>query len=194
MAKKLITLLLASVFASAASAKDVGYDYFTAGWNQVDVDFNSVSFDLDGINLGGSFSILPEWYIKLDTLRSSGDENGVDLDFDLTTINAGYHMPMASNIDFIAELGYASSDVDASGFGQANLIDDSGANLLVGFRGFATPEFEWGINAQYFNLDNSSTFINLEGRYYLTNTLSLGLKASFESDVNIYGISARFDF
>ncbi|MRX28412.1 outer membrane beta-barrel protein [Kangiella sp. HZ709] len=192
MTKKLITLLVAAAFTGTVSASDLSYDNFTIGYNQVDLD--GASFDLDGFNLGASFSLSPEWYVKLDTLMSSGDEAGVDVDFDLTTVNFGYHMPMSNGVDFIAELGYVGADAEVSSQFGSDSNDDSGANLVLGFRGLATDNFEWGLNVQYADLDESSTFINLEGRYYFTDSFSLGVRGSFESDINIYGINARFDF
>lgn len=35
----------------------------------------------------------------------SGNEAGVDLDLDLSTVNFGYHNVVSNNTDFIAELG-----------------------------------------------------------------------------------------
>ncbi len=192
MTKKLITLLVAAAFTGSVSANDLSYDNFTIGYNQVDLD--GTSFDLDGFNVGASFSLSPDWYVKLDTLRSSGDESGVDVDFDLTTVNFGYHMTMSNGVDFIAELGYVGADAEFSTQFGSESSDDSGANLVLGFRGLATDNFEWGLNVQYADLDESATFINLEGRYYFTDSFSLGVRGSFESDINIYGINARFDF
>ncbi len=192
MNKKLLVLALAGIFSSSVAASDISYDNFTIGWNKADIDV--INFDTDGVGAGFSFGINDNWYAKLDTVRTSGDELGVDVDFDFSTINFGYHSEVTSSTDFIAELGYVKAETEVNAGFIGSSADDSGANLVLGFRGMATDNFEWGLNAQYLDLDDSSTFINLEGRYFFTDSFSLGLKGSFESDVNIYALTARFDF
>ena len=84
--------------------------------------------------------------------------------------------------------------MEATFAGISGSEDDSAANLVLGFRGMATDNFEWGASVQHMDFDDATTFFNLEGRYYFTDSFSLGLEGKFESDVNIYALEARFDF
>ena len=191
MTKKLLALAIAGIFSSSVSATNVSYDNFTLGWSQASIDAGVADIDADGFTAGVSFSFDDNWYGKVDTTRTSGDDFGADYDFDLSTINIGYRTEVSSNTDFIAELGYAKAEFDVSGLASE---DDSGYNVVLGFRGMPADNIELGANVQHIDLDGSSTFFNLEGRYFFTDSFSLGLKASFESDTNIYSLTARFEF
>ncbi|GAA4364848.1 outer membrane beta-barrel protein [Kangiella marina] len=195
MKLKLLAAVVAATFAGSAAAKDVSYNNASIGWSQSTFDVDGGSdLDLDGISGGLSFDLANNWYLKLDATRQSGEESGVDLDMDLATVNLGFNTAMSANTDFIAELGYARSDVEASFGGVTASEDEGAANALVGFRGMATDNFEWGASVQHMDFDDSMTFVNLEGRYHFTENFSLGLEGKFESDVNIYALEARFDF
>ena len=192
---KLITAVVAAAFAGGVAAKDVSYNNASIGWAQSTVDVGGGSdVDSDGISGGLSFDLADNWYLKLDATRQNGEESGVDLDMDLTTVNFGFNTAVSANADFIAELGYARSDVEASIGGFSASEDDSAANAVLGFRGMATDNFEWGASVQHMDFDDSLTFLNLEGRYFFTDTFSIGLEGKFEDDVNIYALEARFDF
>lgn len=194
MKLRIIAGLVAASLVGSVSASDVSYDNLTLGWNDATFEDSSNDLDLDGFGAGVSFSLNKNWYMSLDTTMLSGNEAGVDLDLDLSTVNFGYHNAVSNNTDFIAELGYARSDVEATFGGVSASDDDSAANLVLGFRGMATDSFEWGASVQHMDFDDSLTFLNLEGRYYLADNFSLGLTGKFESDINIYALEARFDF
>ena len=195
MKLKLITAVVAATFASGVAAKDVSYNNASSGWSQSTCDVDGGSdVDLDGISGGLSFDLANNWYLKLDASRQSGEESGIDLDMDLATVNLGFKAGVSANTDFIAELGYAKSDVEATFGGISSSEDDSAANAVLGFRGMATDNFEWGASVQHMDFDDSLTFLNLEGRYFFTDTFSIGLEGKFEDDVNIYALEARFDF
>lgn len=192
---KLITAVVAATFASGVAAKDVSYNNASIGWSESSFDVDGGSdVDLDGISGGLSFDLADNWYLKLDAVRQSGEDSGFDLDMDLATVNFGFNTAVSSNTDFIAELGYAHSDVEVSFGGISSSEDDSAANAVLGFRGMATDNFEWGASVQHMDFDDSLTFLNLEGRYFFTDTFSIGLEGKFEDDVNIYALEARFDF
>ena len=191
----MIAGLVAATLIGSVSANDISYDNLSLSWNDATIDGDaSPDIDLDGFGAGLSFSLNKDWYMKLDTTMLSGDEAGADFDLDLTTVNFGYHTAVSNNTDFIAELGYARSDAELSFGGVTASEDESAANLVLGFRGMATDSFEWGASVQHMDFDDSTTFLNLEGRYYFTDNFSLGLEGKFESDINIYALDARFDF
>lgn len=195
MKLKFIAAVVAASLSSSVVADELSYDNLTVGYNESTFDVDGGSdLDLDGFGAGLSFSIADDWYLKLDTSMQSGDEAGVDLDLDLSTVNFGYHTAVSGNTDFIAELGYAAVDVEVSAGGFSASDDESAANLVLGFRGKPMANFEWGASVQHMDFDDSTTFFNLEGRYFFTDNFSLGLEGKFESDMNIYALEARFDF
>lgn len=192
MKTKIIALALAGLFSGSAIASDLSYDSFSVGYSQLEMDD---FIDMDGWDADISFSVAPNWYISADTVMTSGSEDGFSADIDFASINAGFNTSIGSNVDFIAELGATRYDIAASidGFGSVS-DDDNAANLVVGFRGKAGDVFEWGANINHKDFDDSLTFLNLEGRFFLTETFSIGGKASIEDDMEIYSINARFDF
>ncbi|MBV36672.1 MAG: hypothetical protein CMP47_14660 [Rickettsiales bacterium] len=195
MKLRIIAGLVAASLVGSVSASDVSYDNLTLSWNDSTIDGDGGSdLDLDGFGAGVSFSLNKNWYMALDTTMLSGNEGGVDADLDISTVNFGFHNPISNNTDFIAELGYAKADSEATFAGVTVSDDESAANLVLGFRGMATENFEWGASVQHMDFDDSTTFLNLEGRYYLADNFSLGLTGKFESDINIYALEARFDF
>tara|TARA_Y100000590_G_scaffold312200_1_gene352812 strand:- start:106 stop:696 length:591 start_codon:yes stop_codon:yes gene_type:complete len=59
-------------------------------------------------------------------------------DIDLHLINAGHHWTFSDNADFIVEGGYigyeANARACASGYCSSETVDDSGYNIMAGFR------------------------------------------------------------
>ncbi|MHC9510042.1 hypothetical protein [Kangiella sp. M94] len=192
MKTKLVAIALAGLFSGSALASDLSYDSIELGYSQLEMDD---FIDMDGLNADLTISFTPNWYISADTVMTSGSESGLSSDIDFSTLNVGFNTSISNSVDFIAELGAARYDVTVSlaGFGSGS-DDDNAANAVIGFRGKAGDVFEWGANVNHMDFDDSLTFLNLEGRFFLTDTFSLGAKASIEDDMEIYSLTARFDF
>ena len=192
MKKQLAALALAGLFSGSALASDLSYDSIELGYSQLEMDDY---IDMDGWNADLSISFASNWYVSADTVMTSGSESGLSSDIDFTTLNVGFNTSISNSVDFIAELGAARYDitVSLSGLGSGS-DDDTAANAVIGFRGKAGDVFEWGANINHMDFDDSLTFLNLEARYFLTETFSLGAKASIEDDMDIYSLNARFDF
>ncbi len=192
MKTKLVALALAGLCSGSAMASNLSYDSIELGYSQLEMDD---FIDMDGLNADLTISFTPNWYISADTVMTSGSESGLSSDIDFSTLNVGFNTSISNSVDFIAELGAARYDVTVSlaGLGSGS-DDDNAANAVIGFRGKAGDVFEWGANVNHMDFDDSLTFLNLEGRFFLTDAFSLGAKASIEDDMEIYSLTARFDF
>ena len=164
-----------------ARAGDLNYNF--AELRFVDVDES----DGDGIRLAGSYRLNEEWILV-------GGLTEVDFDFDVDStvleIGGGYVWNYSEDFDLVSTVRYVRVDVDT----PIGDFDDSGFALSSGIRGFIAPQLEIRGSANYIDVDDSDTFIELAGDYYFTDQISAGISLELAGDADVFSIGARWYF
>ncbi|MDJ0917363.1 MAG: outer membrane beta-barrel protein [Woeseiaceae bacterium] len=162
-------------------ASDLSYNF--AEIRFVDVDES----DGDGIRFAGSYRIADEWILV-------GGLTTLDFDFDVDStvleIGGGYVWNYSESFDLVSTLRYVRVDFDT----PVGDFDDSGFALSSGIRGFIAPQFEIRGSANYIDVDDSDTFIELAGDYYFTDQVSAGITLELAGDADVFSIGARWYF
>lgn len=187
--KKLLLITAAMALQTTAMAQslqkddagNLSYDYLELRF--VDVDDS----DGDGIRFAGSYQIDEEWILV-------GGLTTLDFDFNVDStvleIGGGYVWNYSDDFDLVSTVRYVRVDVDTP-FGD---FDDSGFALSSGIRGFVAPQFEIRGSANYIDVDDSDTYIELGGDYYFTDQVSAGITLELAGDADVFSIGARWYF
>jgi len=160
---------------------DLSYTY--AELRYVDVDENGG----DGFRLNGSFDLENNWLI-VGGVTALGFNNNVDVT--VVELGAGYVWQFTKDFDIVSTLRFVKSDVDNPGGGS----DDSGFGFSAGVRGLLAPQFEIRGSINHINLDDSDTYLELQGDYYFTERFSAGATLEFAGDTDIFTIGASWFF
>lgn len=160
---------------------DLSYNY--AELRFVDVDTNGG----DGFALNGSYDLQNNWLI-VGGITAIDFNNNVDVTW--LEVGAGYVWPLSEDFDLVSTLRFVNGDLDAPGGGR----DDNGFALSSGARGLLTPQFEVRGSVNHINLDNSDTYLEVAGDYYITPQISAGLSLEFAGDSDAITIGARWFF
>jgi len=168
-----------------AFAEGFSYSYVQATYGTVDVDSGVFSEDGDGLGLKGSFGIT-------DNLHIVGSYQKVDLDLtgdvDFLTAGLGVNAPVTEMIDVVGSVSFV--DLEAPGF------SDDGFELAAGVRVSVTSlvEIDAGITYQDLDLGGDDTGFGGGVLFNVTDSIALGLAASWLDDVSQYSATARWYF
>jgi hypothetical protein len=178
--------LLASPFCLAQQA-DFGplpYDYFTA---------NLVMYDLDetGIEIGASFEVANRTHVFAEY---ADHELGNGFDRTTLQIGGGYRWDLRPNLDFVAKLALADTEIDVPGIG--NDFEDEGLIVSGALRGWVNRNLELSGELLLDDSVGSSTETILEfgGQFYLRGNLSVGGRIRTDEDDTSLFLGARFYF
>lgn len=160
---------------------DLSYNFLELRF--VDVDTNGG----DGLLFNGSYDLQNNWLI-VGGITSIDYNNNVDVTW--LELGAGYVWPVSDDFDLVSTLRFVRGDLDTP-FGGRN---DNGFALSSGVRGLLTPQFEIRGSVNHINLDNSDTYLELAGDYYITSQFSAGLSLEFAGDTDAISIGARWFF
>ena len=186
----LITTLL--VFSASASAQGFDYNYFSVGYQRMELDTGLGDVDGDGFGVDGSFAINDNWFIFGAYGMGEFEEQGVTLDVDTLSAGIGWHTPLSETVDFVTGLSYEYVDVGASGFGSA---DENGYGLGVGLRFQASEAIELNGGINYIDYgDGDDTTFGVGLLYGVSESVDIGVSADWGDDVSSYGLSGRFYF
>ncbi len=182
------TLLLLAVLGLAANAH-AEFNYNLVSASYATVEFDDLDVDGDGFGLAGSFEVAESFHVF-----GAMDTADLDFDVDLTSYSAGlgYHTPISETVDVVARLSYESLEIDTP-LGEA---DDNGFGLGVGIRVAASEQIELNGSVTYIDLGDSGddTALGLGFLYNFTDSISAGVQASFDDDVDVYGLTGRIYF
>jgi hypothetical protein len=188
--KKAKYLLLTSLIGVAPLASaELSYDFVRVGY-VFDGEVDRTNVDLDGFSFGGSLTVTEDVY-AFGNYQALETDPG-DADVDRIDLGAGFHTPIAENIDFDISLAY--SDIEIANF------DGDGFQLKGGLRGMPSSVFEWSAYLVHedFDFDNfnsdSDTGFELEGRYFFQDGISAGITLRDVSELETLAINVRFDF
>lgn len=172
---------VATAQSNVTNPVDVSYSY--ADLRFVNVDRNGG----DGFRVSGSWEADPNWLL-VGSITALDYNNNVDTT--LLEIGGGYVWHYTDQFDLLSTLRLVRSEVDTPG----SNTDDSGFALSAGTRGLLAPQFEIRAFVNHINLDNSDTYLELAGDYYLTEQFSAGISLEFAGDNDAFTIGARWYF
>jgi hypothetical protein len=178
-----LLLLQGTALAQTNAAPNAGLKYTYAELRYVDFDNNGG----DGLRIGGSFDLGNNWLILGDYTDADYNNN---VDVGILQIGGGYVWHYSNSFDFLAALKFVSADVDTPGGSS----DDSGFALSGGIRGFIAPQFEVRGSVNHVNLDDSDTYLELAGDYYITQQFATGVSLEFAGDSDLFTLGVRLFF
>ncbi len=174
---------------SAIAQENVGsglsYDY--AELRFVDADIDGRGGDGDGFSLGGSYQVAPKFVV---TGSYTDLEFDGDVDFSQLSVGGGYIHPYREKIDIVGYASIIRQELDAGPYDE----DDTGIGLAGGIRALAAPQLELRATANYVNVDDSDTFIELGADYWLDKQFSVGISATLGGDLDTLTIGGRWFF
>ncbi|MEJ2298719.1 MAG: outer membrane beta-barrel protein [Woeseiaceae bacterium] len=180
------------LFAVPSFAADFNYNYFQAGYQEIDIDglFSGFDVDGDGYFVGGSIELTDHWFVAGG--YSSADFD-VGLELDQLSIGAGYHVPLNNNVDFYGLLSFERAEASASGFGSE---DENGYGAEIGIRGMIGDRFELNGSLHYVDLGDGadSTGFGTGLLYNFSNVFAAGLALDFDEDDKALGLGFRVYF
>ncbi len=184
--------LLITLFAlsATAGAQGFGYSYLQASYGTVSFDDSIVDVDGSGFGVSGSYAFNEDFHIAGE-YQTADMDFGVDLN--ILEVSVGYHTALSQKLDLTAKFGYLNAEIEAAGVGSS---DDDGFLIGAGVRGALsdTVELNGGIDYIDFDQGGGETRANAGFLFALTDTMTVGAKASFWDDINVYQLNLRFDF
>ena len=186
MTKQRMTLILAVALcgvAATANASDLSYSYAELRFVDTEIGNN----DGDGLRINGSYELTGNWLLV-------GGFTTLDFDGDVETsaleIGAGYVHRYNPKLDIVGYGKVVRAEVDTN-FGDD---DETGIALAGGVRGSFTPQFEGRATINYINLDDSDTFFEIGGDFYITDQFSAGATLEFGGDADTLTVGVRWFF
>jgi hypothetical protein len=186
---RLKTLLgVGALLPLSALAQDMSYTFVEAAYLNSDIDAGPLNVDGDGLGLRGSLLITDQIFLF-------GEYNAYDYDrgIDLTSysLGAGLRWGLKPDLDLVADIGWVHAKLDRPFLPD---IDDDGIGLGIGLRSRVHDAIEVQAGIRYLDLDDSDTFLTLGGRYYLTDSVAVGLGLSLNDDDTGWSIGIRAEF
>lgn len=170
------------ISANASASNNVSYDFVELRF----VDTEAGSVDGDGFQLAGSYNIQDNWLIVGGL--TSLDFNGADVT--LLEAGGGYVWPQNNQFDLFATGSIVRADIDAGPVDD----DETGFRLVGGVRTKFSPNFEGRAELNYIDLDDSDTYIELGGDYYVSPQLAIGGTLDVGGDNDSLTIGVRWFF
>ena len=187
---KSLILVLASFSVTTALAESPSFNFIQVGYQSVELDDGFIDVDGDGFALGGSFEIGQNMF----GFASYG-KTDFDFDVELTQLQVGFgaRTGISENTDFFARVAYVEAEVSAPGFIPA---DESGYGLGIGVRSNVSDLIELYGEIAYVDLGDGADSTAFGGGIWfnLNESFALGLGASAEDDVTVFGANARVYF
>lgn len=229
-----LALPASGAFAQGAST-GVSWSYFDFGYQRVAPDEDALD-DSNGFAIRGSGAINENWHVFLGWNRAQLEGSGtvvgesgtsgvaaVNEDLDRFNIGIGYNLPIATNTDLFARVGYerlgsAEFDVDIDGLPpeapptRVKVDNTDGYSVEVGVRSAFTPRFEAGVSARYVGFDDPEAVIDdetvpvpslvddstvsllLYGQYKFGNGWGIVAEADINSEYNALFLGGRLSY
>ena len=186
----LFTALIA--FSASASAQGFDYNFFSVGYQRMNLDDGFIDVDGDGFGIDGSFAINDSFFIFAGYGMGEFEEQGVTVDVDTLSAGIGWHTPLTERVDFVTGLSYEYVEVGASGFGS---VDENGYGLGVGLRFQASDAIELNTGINYVDYgDGDDTGFGVGLLYGVSENIDIGVSADWADDTSAYGLNGRFYF
>ena len=156
-----------SLFPIAGLTDGFDYTFVEGGFVSSEINVAGADANGDGLQLAGSYAFNDQIHFIAKYVDQS-----FDFGIDSTTISlgAGISQGLNKDWDFIGQLSYVSLDMD-TGFGNG---DDGGLGLMGGVRGRIRPDVEVDAGINYTDVGASDTSLFVSGRYFISDTLTVG--------------------
>jgi hypothetical protein len=165
-----------------AQAQAFSYDYLEAYYVNTDLDAS-------GFELGGSYALSGAVHVFGAYLDQ---DYGDGFDRSTLQLGAGYRWPVRSNVDLIAELALASSELDRS---DGPDVDDDGFIVSGRMRGWMSDDVE--LNGALHiddSADDTDLIVEFGGQYYLSPELSIGGRLRTDEEATALFLGGRYRF
>lgn len=177
---KLKSLLCAGALLPIAAFAQSDFNYTYVEVEYLDTDYDNLGDD-SGFGLKGSIELTDMIYLLGEYQTYD------DTDLDLWSIGGGVRWNLQPELDLTADLSWVEAD--------AGPFDDDGFQLGIGLRARVHDAIEVDAGIRHVDLDNGSeTFLDLGGRYYLTETVAVGLGLDVSDDTTTWRIGLRGEF
>lgn len=194
-------LLIASALtciSGTVSAETFSYTFISASYEMFSEDIDGISEDLegDGINLGLSINLAPNFALIASYGTGSADVTSggvtVDGDVDAASFGAIYHTPVDDKVDFVAGAQLIRGSVDLKVNGSSLPSEDADGNsIFAGVRAMVANNVELnGFISRTKIEDESSTDISVGASYYVNKLFTIDAGYSFDSDGNSLSFGA----
>ena len=170
----------------SASAQEIQYNYGELRF--VDAEFDDNDVDGDGFQLGGSYRVVEPVFVF-----ANFSQLDLDRDFEITqwTAGGGYIYNLRDGVDLVGQLGYTDVELEVPAqFGGQDQSED-GIAIAGGVRGYVHEKVELRGFVNYVDLDDSDTFVELAGDYFITDRFSAGASLTLGGDVDTITIGVR---
>lgn len=164
------------------------YDYIQVGY--ITTDFELADETSDGMSFLASYDITDHVNLIAGYGFEALEDGGFESETRRFTFGAGLHAPLHELLDIYGEAHFISDDAETSGVSQRK----TGFGVQAGFRFMPVYRVELDAAVVHTDVFVESTNFAAGARGYLTDSLSLGFEAQFDSDANSYGINLRYGF
>ncbi len=180
---------VAGVLLVLAGPAKAEFNYSYASLSYGNVDFDDLNVDGDGLGAELSLAVAEDFHL-IGRLEASDLDSSVDLT--RWSAGIGYNTALSPVLDVLARVTYEKIELDTP-LGDA---DSDGFGIGVGIRVAATSLVEINGGVSYVDFDDGGDNTNIEAGalFNLTETISVGVNATFDDDVNIYRLTGRFYF
>jgi len=206
--------LLATAPASqpAAGAPGLSYSYVELGFALIRPDEDRADLgsgvvaefdDAQAINVAASFSLSETFFVQGGLGVSDQDillTDGVDVargqrDERALTLGLGARHPLGNAVDVYAVAGIASVSVDVD-FPELDSASDSetGLALELGVRALVASQLEFQASFARIDVYEATNTFGGTARFYVSDSISLGLSARASEDASALGLGVRFGF
>ncbi|MEO0364646.1 MAG: hypothetical protein AAF265_04030 [Pseudomonadota bacterium] len=183
--RKIAFLTGALALGANAQATDVSYDFLEVRF--VDTEIDGSNADGDGFRLGGSYNFHENWLV-VGSYTSQDFDGNVDLTgFE---VGVGYVWPVDPRYDVFATGSFIDYETEFDSFE----VSDDGFRLTGGIRSRFNEQFEARAILNYVDQDNSDTFVQLAGDYYVTDEFAVGIALDVGSDNDTITFGGRWFF
>lgn len=182
-------LVIAGALLALAGTAKAEFNYSYASLSYGNVDFDDLNVDGDGLGAELSLAIAEEFHL-IGRLEASDLDSSVDLT--QWSAGVGYNTQLSPVLDVLAQVTYEKIEVDT----PLGDVDSDGFGIGVGLRVAVTSLVEINGGVSYVDFDDGGDDTNIDAGalFNFTETISVGVNASFDDDVNVYRLTGRFYF
>lgn len=167
---------------NANASNNLSYDFAELRF----IDTEAGSTDGDGLQIGGSYNIQDNWILV--GAFTSLDFNSVDVT--LLEAGGGYVWPQNNQFDLFATGSIVRANVDVG----SNDDSDTGFRIVGGVRTRFAANFEGRAELNYIDVEDSDTFIELGGDYYVSPQFAVGATLDLGGDNDALSVGVRWFF
>lgn len=169
---------------NSTHASNFDYGYIAGGYVE------------DGYTVEGSFGgsgTENGFYARALGLFLDAEESGVSGTANVLFVNGGYHWSISENADILLEVGYLGAEATVC-YGRCISEDESGYNILAGFRSGNPDGVEFKLLIGRGDLVEADTIGQLEISYNFSETFSFQIGSFYDGDDNSTMVGFRYTF